>query len=233
MTTGRQIGAPIKIGRWRSPVLGVAFSPDGKILATASGNGDVRLWHVTTGRQIGPTMYVTNSKDAKDVAFSPDGRLLAAVGAYGTRLWSVATQNPISTPISGLGQTIRYGVDALAFSPDGKVIATAGSDGTVRLWDVATERQIGTTMHAGSAKADGVAFTPDGKTLVTTDTDGTIRQWSVATHHPIGPPLAAGDHHKFGMAAVSPAGTILVTIQDSGPACLWNLEFASQPFCPE
>jgi hypothetical protein len=98
---------------------------------------------------------------------------------------------------------------------------------------VATGLQIGTTMHAGSGAADGVAFTPDGKTLVTTDIDGTIRQWSVATRRPVGPPLATAGHHEFGMAAVSPAGTILVTIQDSGPACLWNLKFASQPFCPK
>ncbi len=239
-----QIGAPIAAVRPASspgPPSGVydaAFSPDGKILATAGSDGRARLWDVATHRPIGtPIIAVSNpsSDSVSGVAFSPDGRILATAGSDGrARLWDVATQRQIGTPITAGG-----GVDAVAFSPDGTILATAGSDGRARLWDVATQRQIGTPITAVSdpsnTSVSAVAFSPDGTILATADSDGIARLWDVATHRQIGTPITAESNSTYGgvtVVAFSPDGTILATAGSDGTARLWNMATHQQIGAP-
>src|SRR5215472_3336931 len=110
----------------------------------------------------------------------------------------------------------------LAFSPDGKILATADSDGTARLWNVATERQIGAPIRLSGAQVLDVAFSPDGKVLATADSDGTARLWSVATHRRIGAPFRVS-HVKVRSVAFSPDGTMLATGGIGGAARLWRV----------
>jgi WD40 repeat protein len=113
----------------------VAFSPDGKLLATARADGTVRLWNPATGQPIG-SPFQTCQTGVTAVAFRPGDKLLASAGLDGTvRLWNLATSQPIGAPLHA---SARNGVSAVAFSSDGKLLAGAGLDGTVRLWDMTT-----------------------------------------------------------------------------------------------
>jgi WD40 repeat protein len=188
-----------------------AFSPNGKILATAGGN--VRLWDVATRRQIGAPI-ATGTAGLGIVAFSPNGKILATVGAR-VRLWDVATHRQIGAPIGS--QT--GDANSLAFSPNGKILVTAGA--SVRFWDVATHQQIGARVDAGPIGAGSVAFSPDGKFLAIAGDDGSIRLLDVATRRLVGRPFSA-DANIIYQIAFSPDGRTLATASGDGRARLWN-----------
>ena len=130
VATQQEIGRPMTVS---GGIDGVAFSPDGKTLATSEQyDGTVRLWNVATQQQIGQPLSYTTTSSVSSVAFSPDGQTLAAADEDGTvRLWNVATHQQIGQPLT-VGNA---GVVTVAFRPDGRTLATASADG-IALWDV-------------------------------------------------------------------------------------------------
>lgn len=162
-----QLTDHIQLTGHNNPVTTIAFSPDGKVLA--SGDGELtdgpttRLWDTGSGKLaatlVGPDGVGGASADA--VAFSPDGTVLAAGGNYlgdSTRLWRVADRKLIGS-LADSGSIMK----SLAFSPDGKTIAGETHTGSVTLWDVASRR-----VKIGLPDGDGfrnVVFSPDGTLL--------------------------------------------------------------------
>jgi WD40 repeat protein len=166
-------------------VWSVAFSSDGKMLASGSADGTIRLWNVATHQPLGEALS-DHTGDVYSVAFSPDGKVLAWGTAYGTiTLLNVATRRPLGQPLTGHARA----VNSVAFSPDGKTLASGSLDATIRLWDVTSGLPLGQPLAGHTSDVYSVAFSSDGKTLASGSADGTIRLWDVATRRQIGQPL--------------------------------------------
>ena len=136
-------------------VMSVAFSPDGKTLASASWDNTIKLWDTATGQELrtltGHTYWVAA------VAFSPDGKTLASGGWDKTvKVWDVAT-GELKRTLSGHTGWVY----TIAFSPDGKFLASGGNDHAVRLWDTATGRELAGLYALGDD--DWAVVTPEGR----------------------------------------------------------------------
>src|SRR5262245_25116494 len=196
-----------------STVFSVAFSPDGRRLATGSKASAVKLWDAATGQELltlkGDSNYVWS------VAFSPDGKRLATGSEDHTaKLWDAATGQELLTLKGHSGPVM-----SVAFSPDGKKLATGSKDPIVKLWDTVTGQEL-LTLKGQSGTAFSVAFSPDGRRLATGREDLRVNLWDAATGQEL---LTLKGHSNYVWSvAFSPDGKRLATGSLDHTAKLWD-----------
>jgi tricorn protease-like protein len=201
------------LGKWSFE--SVAFSPDGRRLASGSWNNTIKLWDVATGQEV-RTLSGHNS-GVLSVAFSPDGRLLAsASGDHTVKLWDVETGQEV--------RTLREHTDvvrSVAFSPDGRLLASGSDDHTVKFWNVATGQEV-RTLRGHTDEVRSVAFSPDGRLLASASSDQTVKLWDVETGQAVR--TLRGHTDWVWSVAFSPDGRLLASASSDQTVKLWDVE---------
>ena len=210
VATFRELELSLTPMRYSEP-RGVAFSPDGTILASW-GHG-IKLWDVVTRTEIATLdmNFIFYS-----VSFSPDGTMLVSGSSDGTvNLWDVATGTNIATLKGHSGN-----VHSVSFSPDGEILASGSWDDTVNLWDVATGTNIA-TLEGHSGNVHSVSFSPDGTILASGSENKTVNLWDVATGANIA--TLKGHSDRINSVSLSPDGEILASGSSDGTVKLWDV----------
>jgi WD40 repeat protein/tRNA A-37 threonylcarbamoyl transferase component Bud32 len=227
-----QDSRPLSTSHW---VAGVAFSPDGRLVASATWDQVVRVWDVRTGRE--RQTLVGHRAEVMAVAFSPDGRQLASaarsvsrstgprqaetVGPGEVKIWDLASGKAVRT-FPGRSQSFT----CLAFSPDGQWLGAGdgvdrrgdgGGPGDVRIWNLDTGQEV--ILLGNELGVLGLAFSPDGRWLASAGRDRTVRLWEV----PAGRPLHTLRGHQDVVHAVafSPTGELASASRD-GTVKRWD-----------
>lgn len=194
-------------------VTSVAYSPDGKSIASASHDGTVRVWDVATGEET--VKFRGHWRGATAAVFSPTGRHIASAGYDEIiKIWYAGSGIERAT-LDGHTKTIN----SLAYSPDGTLIASASNDKTVRLWNADDGKSIA-VLDGHKRAAVFVAFSPDGKTLASASRDKTIRLWDVERREVI-QTFDNFDDVAWSLA-FSPDGETLAASTARGSITLWD-----------
>ncbi|MEH1902815.1 MAG: serine/threonine-protein kinase [Nostoc sp.] len=204
-----------------SSVLSVAISPDGKTIASSGDDSTIKLWNLTTGKQI--SSLNGYSQQVNVVVISPDGKTLVSGSNDNTiKIWNLARRKLIRT-LDGHSDSVH----ALAISADSETLVSGSDDNTIKVWDLATGEQI-RTLVGHTFWVRSVAISPDGVILASGSFDKTIKIWNLTKGYSIR--TLEGNSQTVTAVAISPDGKTLASAsrdvydgQRLRTIKLWNL----------
>jgi WD40 repeat protein len=196
-------------------VLSVAFSPDGRRLATGSSDKTAKIWDLESGKAA--LTLEGHAAAVWSVAFSPDGRRLATGSDDNTaKIWDLESGKAALT-LEGHAAAVW----SVAFSPDGRRLATGSDDNTAKIWDLESGKAA-LTLEGHAAAVWSVAFSPDGRRLATGSSDKTAKIWDLES----GKAALTLEGHAAAVRSVafSPDGRRLATGSSDKTAKIWDIE---------
>jgi WD40 repeat protein len=219
--TNRLASAFVRQPNHTTRAYSVAFSPDGKILASASWDGTIKLWETKSWREL--RTLAGHGWGVYKAVFSPDGKQLASASRDATiKIWDVATGANTRTLIAD-----SLAVKSVAWSPDGRLLASSGNDGVVKLWDAASGRELRVLKHAWREGRAGlvsyVLFSPDGKTLAARNWDGTVSIFEVSTGHESHTLALVNEFGGISSLAFSHDGRLVAAADEGTKVKFWDI----------
>lgn len=198
-------------GRYTGLVRDIAFSPDGRLLASASSDSTVPIWNLESGER---RILKSHAGYANTVAFSPDGSLLAIGTISGpVLLWNLESGKRLKL------KGHKGCINSIAFSPDGRMLASGSNDETVRIWNLENGKVSILSLYAGDVNS--VSFNYDGKQIASGTSGGTIRLWNLDC---MDSRVLADNMTDIYSIAFSPDGKLLASGALDGTVRTWNLE---------
>jgi WD40 repeat protein len=199
----------------------IAFSADGRTMATVSVAAGIQLWTLRAGRVVGKPRAYLPLYTVASVSLSPDGRRLAMATDVGIEVLDTAT---LARPVRLAGSaSVHY---VVRFTPDGRSILGGSDQGWVRLWSATTLNPVTRPLRGGAATALDASVSPDGRTVASGSSEGVVRLFDVPTQQTLGAPLPAVPNHPVD-PMFTPDGAYLLAVTDTGRAYRWDIRPAS------
>lgn len=190
-----------------------AISPDGQRIVSASDDGTLKVWDLSSGRLL--STLQGHATGVRSCAIGPDGQRAVSAAADGTlKVWELATGQLLPSLHGHSGW-----IYACAISPDGQRVASASDDETLKIWEVSSGRLLA-TFEGHSRRVKGCAISPDGRRVVSASLDGMLKVWELAT----GRLLFTLEGHVDGVnaCAVSSDGQHIITAGSDGKLTTWD-----------
>jgi WD40 repeat protein len=204
-------------------VHGVAVTPDGRRVVSASEDGTLKVWDLAGGELV---TLAGHTAEVRGIAVTADGRRAVSASDDGTmKVWDLASGAELHS-LKGHSAAVR----GVAVTPDARYAISASDDETVRVWDLTSGRSLH-TLEGHSAGVRGVAVTPDGRRAVSASDDETVKVWDLSS----GENLNTIEAHRAGVrsVAITPDGQRVTSASADGTVKVWDLETASQLHCLE
>ncbi|EIW80774.1 WD40 repeat-like protein [Coniophora puteana RWD-64-598 SS2] len=196
----------------------ISYSPDGKSIATGSGDNTIRVWDANSGRQVGNTMR-GHTNDVYNISYSPSGNSLVSCSHDGTvRFWDITGAGGAYAKTLGLKESL---VRVAKYSLDGRYIATGGMDETLKIWDTREER-LKAEYHGHTMWVFSAAWHPSGKRLATSSMDKKVRVFDLTKPNVVSL-LIEGHRDNVNSLMYSPDGNFLASGANDCTVRLWDV----------
>ena len=194
-------------------IAALAYSPNGKVIASGSEDSNIILWDVETGREV--KTLIGHTHLVNSLVYSIDGRTIISGSWDGTiKFWDAKTGTELNTL---MGHSSR--VYCLAISPDGRTLASGSADSTIKIWNIETGRVI-TSLFGHTDAINAISFSPDGTTLVSGSDDSVIKIWDVKRGNET--KSISGNNNSILTISYSPDGSTFATGSKDSTITLWD-----------